>query len=86
MFRTNGTGGCLVHSTANQPAFRVHDRYIRRSGYLTSSPVTAHPMIIRWISDVPSKIVKSWPYGQFPQVRCRLRPWFQHGFSAPCPR
>ena len=26
--------------------------------YLTSSPVTACPMIIRWISDVPSKIVK----------------------------
>jgi len=27
-------------------------------GYLTSSPVTARPMIIRWISEVPSKIVK----------------------------
>jgi hypothetical protein len=27
-------------------------------GYLTSSPVTARPMIIRWISDVPSKMVK----------------------------
>jgi hypothetical protein len=26
--------------------------------YRTSSPVTARPMIIRWISDVPSKIVK----------------------------
>jgi hypothetical protein len=26
--------------------------------YLTSSPVTVLPMIIRWISDVPSKIVK----------------------------
>ena len=26
--------------------------------YRTSSPVTALPMIIRWISDVPSKIVK----------------------------
>ncbi len=24
----------------------------------TSSPVTARPMIMRWISDVPSKIVK----------------------------
>jgi hypothetical protein len=24
----------------------------------TSSPVTALPMIMRWISDVPSKIVK----------------------------
>jgi len=26
--------------------------------YRTSSPVTARPMIIRWISDVPSKMVK----------------------------
>jgi hypothetical protein len=26
--------------------------------YRTSSPVTALPMIMRWISDVPSKIVK----------------------------
>jgi len=26
--------------------------------YRTSSPVTALPMIIRWISDVPSKMVK----------------------------
>ena len=26
--------------------------------YRTSSPVTALPMIMRWISDVPSKMVK----------------------------
>ena len=26
--------------------------------YRTSNPVTALPMIMRWISDVPSKIVK----------------------------
>jgi hypothetical protein len=39
-------------------ATRVHDRYIRRSPYRTSSPVTARPMIIRWISLVPSKMVK----------------------------
>jgi hypothetical protein len=26
--------------------------------YRTSSPVTALPMIMRWISEVPSKIVK----------------------------
>jgi len=26
--------------------------------YRTSSPVTALPMIMRWICDVPSKIVK----------------------------
>jgi hypothetical protein len=31
---------------------------VRRPGYLTSSPVAARPMIMRWISDVPSKIVK----------------------------
>ena len=36
----------------------IKDRYVRRSDYLTSNPVTALPMIIRWISDVPSKIVK----------------------------
>jgi hypothetical protein len=29
-----------------------------RSYYRTSSPATALPMITRWISDVPSKIVK----------------------------
>jgi len=29
-----------------------------RGYYRTSSPVTALPMIMRWISDVPSKIVK----------------------------
>ena len=28
------------------------------SRYCTSSPVTARPMIMRWISEVPSKIVK----------------------------
>ena len=47
-----------VNSRADRPAFRVHGRYIRRSGYRTSSPVTARPTIIRWISDVPSKMVK----------------------------
>jgi hypothetical protein len=26
--------------------------------YRTGSPVTARPMIMRWISEVPSKIVK----------------------------
>jgi hypothetical protein len=34
----------------------------------TSSPVAALPMIMRWISDVPSKIVKLGRCGQFPQV------------------
>jgi hypothetical protein len=27
-------------------------------GYRTSRPVTARPMIMRWISEVPSKMVK----------------------------
>ncbi len=35
--------------------------------YRTSSPVTALPMIMRWISDVPSKIVKI----LVPAMRCR---------------
>jgi hypothetical protein len=34
----------------------------------TWSPVMALPMIIRWISDVPSKIVKLVECTQFPQV------------------
>jgi hypothetical protein len=37
----------LSDSTGDPPAFRVHNRYMRRSRYLTSSPVTARPMIIR---------------------------------------
>jgi hypothetical protein len=43
--------------------FRVPDGPVRghqkwERDYLTSSPVTARPISIRWISDVPSKIVK----------------------------
>jgi hypothetical protein len=30
----------------------------RSDDYRTSRPVTARPMIMRWISEVPSKIVK----------------------------
>ena len=41
-----------------RPVFGVNDRYIRRSGYRTSSPVIVRPISIRWISDVPSKMVK----------------------------
>ena len=33
-------------------------RVLAAQRYLTSSPVTARPMISRWISEVPSKIVK----------------------------
>jgi hypothetical protein len=46
------------HSPAERPPSRVHDRYIRRSNYRTSRPATARPISIRWISLVPSKIVK----------------------------
>jgi hypothetical protein len=34
-----------------------------RNVYRTSRPVTARPMIMRWISEVPSKIVKIVDYG-----------------------
>jgi hypothetical protein len=47
-----------VNSRADRPGSRVHDRYNRRSNYRTSSPVIVRPISIRWISDVPSKIVK----------------------------
>jgi hypothetical protein len=38
-----------------------------RSGYRTSSPVIARPISIRWISDVPSKMVKILAAGTVPQ-------------------
>jgi hypothetical protein len=41
-------GGCL----AGRPVVLAGQRY------RTSSPVTARPMIMRWISEVPSKMVK----------------------------
>ena len=53
-----GTSTGLARSGEDLSAFRVHDRYFRRSGYRTSSPVTARPISIRWTSDVPSKMVK----------------------------
>ena len=46
------------HSPVERPPSRVHDRYIRRSNYRTSRPVIVRPISIRWMSDVPSKIVK----------------------------
>ena len=42
--------GCLEHL--------IHTSATTSGYYRTSSPVTALPMIMRWISDVPSKIVK----------------------------
>jgi hypothetical protein len=47
-----------INSRADRPAPGIHDRYIGSSGYRTSSPVIARPISIRWISDVPSKMVK----------------------------
>jgi hypothetical protein len=62
--------------------------------YRTSSPVTALPMVMRWISDVPSKIVKlvevravsagSWP-GEWAHVgtnsppEARRQDWHPRG-------
>ena len=42
----------VAHSPLRLPGVLAAQRY------RTSSPVTACPMIMRWISDVPSKIVK----------------------------
>jgi hypothetical protein len=38
--------------------FKIRTSAMTCGYYRTSSPVTALPMIMRWISDVPSKIVK----------------------------
>ena len=38
-----------------------------RSGYRTSSPVIVRAISIRWISGVPSKMVKILPVGTVPQ-------------------
>jgi len=38
--------------------FKIRTSAMTSGYYRTSSPVTALPMIMRWISDVPSKIVK----------------------------
>jgi hypothetical protein len=40
------------------PPFWARTSAMTGGYYRTSSPVTALPMIMRWISDVPSKIVK----------------------------
>jgi hypothetical protein len=73
--RTRGRVGQLQSRPAR---LRVNGRYIRRSGYLTSSPVTARPMSIRWISDVPSKMVKIVDLGA---VSAGQRPAFLRGIS-----
>jgi Metallo-beta-lactamase superfamily len=60
------TGPCRAgkRQTANRPKsvftgpFKIRTSAMTCGYYRTSSPVTALPMIMRWISDVPSKIVK----------------------------
>jgi hypothetical protein len=51
--------------------------------YRTSSPVTALPMIVRWISDVPSKIVKLMEVGAVCAGRWRAGRTFVSTYSAP---
>jgi hypothetical protein len=63
MLRTSRTRERPPHSGVERPAFDAANTYNHSSGNLTSSPVTDQPMIIRWISDVPSKIVKILDYG-----------------------
>jgi hypothetical protein len=58
MLRASRTRERPPHTGVKRPAFDAANTYNHRSGYLTSSPVTNRPMIIRWISDMPSKMVK----------------------------
>ena len=44
--------------TESTGSFKICTSAMTNGYYRTSSPVTALPMIMRWISDVPSKIVK----------------------------
>jgi hypothetical protein len=43
-------------------------------------------MIMRWISLVPSKMVKILKYVQFPLVIGLVDLWYQHGSSTSCSR
>jgi hypothetical protein len=45
-----------LEQTGPPPGYRIG--ISAGQGYRTSSPVTARPSSIRWISDAPSKIVK----------------------------
>jgi hypothetical protein len=69
MLRTSRTRERPHHSGVEWPAFDAANTYNHSSGNLTSSPVTDQPMIIRWISDVPSKIVKILDYGTISAVQ-----------------
>jgi hypothetical protein len=73
--------GCLL-SSRRESQFSAPSRpsiSVTTCGYQrTSSPVTALPMIRRWISEVPSKIVKIVDYGA---VSAGQRPMMARGIS-----
>jgi hypothetical protein len=54
--------------------FKIRTSATTRGYHRTSSPVTALPMIMRWISDVPSKIVKLLEVRAVSAGRCPGRP------------
>ena len=55
--RNNGQTADLQKPEFTGP-FKIRTSAMTSGYYRTASPVTALPMIMRWISDVPSKIVK----------------------------
>ncbi len=57
MFRTNGTRERPGPLGSRPAPFRVHDRCMRRSGYRTSSPVTARPMLAVCMAVFPDEPV-----------------------------
>jgi hypothetical protein len=65
--RNNWQTACRQEPEFTGP-FKIRTSAMTSGYYRTSSPVTAPPMIMRWISNVPSKIVKLGRCGQFPQV------------------
>jgi hypothetical protein len=93
MLRTSRTRERPPHSGVERPAFDAANTYNHSSGNLTSSPVTDQPMIIRWISDVPSKIVKIVDYGAVyagqspitPMVSARIQHGLFEGNDGFCP-
>ena len=54
-----------------------------RRSYRTGRPVTVRPMTRRWISDVPSKIVKILECDMAPQVGCVYAGKSAHGGLVP---
>jgi hypothetical protein len=55
--RNNGQTASRQKPEFTRP-FKIRTSAMTSGYYRTSSPVTALPMIMRWISDVPSKMVK----------------------------